>query len=75
MASKGVLVMGGVIDPSYRGEIKVVLLNTTSSTFKIEANNRIAQIIPTYYDDAKIMEVFEMTETRRNEKGFGSTGK
>lgn len=67
--------MGGVIDPSYRGEVKVLLLNTTQTSVKIDEGQRIAQVIPTFYEDAEIVVIREMDTTSRNDRGFGSTGK
>lgn len=71
----GIDVMAGVIDYDYRGEIKVILLNTSDSEFKICKGDKIAQAILT-----RIIRFTEITEcenlenTTRGEGGFGSTG-
>ena len=65
----------GVIDSSYRGEVLVALRNRTyDRKFKIEKGQRIAQIVfmPCWMDG--LMEVDELSETDRDEGGFGSTG-
>jgi deoxyuridine 5'-triphosphate nucleotidohydrolase len=73
MAKVGVFVVGGVIDPDYRGEIKVCLLNHKDN-YIIEKGDRIAQLI---LEKASILPVEEreLDETDRGENGFGSTGK
>ena len=64
----------GVIDPDYRGEIKVGLLNTSRETRKIRPKDRIAQLVfmPAY--QAKLIETLSLSETPRGEGGFGHTG-
>lgn len=66
----------GVIDSDYRGEIKVALHNHNISGEAVEIPNgeRIAQISIVPYLKAEFEEVGELTETKRGEKGFGSTG-
>ncbi|MCK9293052.1 MAG: dUTP diphosphatase [archaeon] len=70
----GINVFAGVVDFNYRGEIKVCLFNSSKVSFEIKKGDRIAQIIPTliYVDD--ILEVEDLDETERGEKGFGSSG-
>lgn len=66
--------LAGVIDESYRGEIKITMINLGKNPFIIEKNQKIAQLLiqPIIY--AGIEEVLELDETERGEKGFGSTG-
>ena len=45
LASKGILVTGGVIDSDYRGPVKALLLNTTNVSFRINQGDKIAQAI------------------------------
>jgi dUTP pyrophosphatase len=70
----GLDVLAGVIDPDYRGEIKVVLVNTDiRNPFVIKPGYRIAQLILENYTVADVFEtVSEPTE--RGDAGFGSTG-
>ena len=74
---KGVTVLNspGTIDADYRGEIGVILFNTSDSTFEINPGDRIAQMVIKKYERAEWNEVDELTNTARGEGGFGSTGK
>lgn len=65
----------GVIDPDYRGEILVSLLNTSSKPQTIVQGQRIAQLIFQPVLRAEIIPVNELTKTDRGEGGFGHTGK
>ena len=64
----------GTIDASYRGEIKVPLINLSDKPYKIEKGKKIAQMVFAKVEEAVFEEVDELDETTRNEKGFGSTG-
>ena len=65
----------GTIDSDYRGEIKVLLINHSNEDFEIKINERIAQAIIKEVIQAEFIEVDELSDTDRGEKGFGSTGK
>lgn len=65
----------GVIDPDYRGEIKVSLLNTSGQTRRIKRGQRIAQLVFMPVFQAVIAPVEELGSTDRGAGGFGSTGK
>lgn len=70
----GLHVLAGVIDPSYRGEIKVVLLNTNNDREVIvKPGDKIAQLIFERYHVAHF-EIGDLSDTERGEKGFGSSG-
>ena len=71
----GVLNSPGTIDADYRGEIKVILINLGNSSFKINKNDRIAQMILCPIAKAEFEEVDELPDTKRGEGGFGSTGR
>lgn len=73
LAKKGVIVLGGVIDSDYRGEI-TVLLSSITEDVTFHAGDRIAQlvILPLYVGGAK--ESVFLPTTLRGDKGFGSTG-
>ena len=64
----------GTIDSSYRGEIKVPVINFGDKPYKIEKGKKIGQMIFAKVEEAIFEEVNELDATTRNEKGFGSTG-
>lgn len=64
----------GTIDSDYRGEIKIILFNHGNIDFKINNNDRIAQMILTPLIKMQLDEVKDLPETVRGEGGFGSTG-
>ena len=65
----------GLIDSGYRGELKVLLINTDpSEPFEIERGDRIAQLVIQRVEQANFIEVDELPETVRGDGGFGSTG-
>ncbi|MDC3180135.1 dUTP diphosphatase [Candidatus Pelagibacter sp.] len=65
----------GTIDSDYRGEIKVILFNHGNKNFKINNNDRIAQMILTPVIKIDLEETNELPESIRGVGGFGSTGK
>jgi dUTP diphosphatase len=75
LALKGITTLAGVIDPGYRGELKVVLTNLGHRPFEINPGDRIAQLRIVRRIEAKFTEVESLAETQRNTRGFGSTGK
>ena len=64
----------GTIDSSYRGEIKIPLINFSDKTYKIEKGKKIGQIIFAKVEEAIFEEVEELGQTTRSDQGFGSTG-
>ena len=65
----------GVIDPDYRGEIKVSLLNTSGEVRRIKRGQRIAQMVFMPVFQGIIQPVEDLGSTDRGAGGFGSTGK
>ena len=65
----------GTIDSDYRGEIKVILFNHGNKNFKINNNDRIAQMVLTPVIKIHLEETKELPESIRGAEGFGSTGK
>ena len=66
----------GLIDSGYRGELRVLLLNTDrSDAFEIEPGDRIAQLVVTRVAGAEPVEVAELAVSARGEGGFGSSGR
>lgn len=70
----GIQVGAGVIDPDYRGNIKVLLFNLGEDSFSISPGDRVAQIIFELVSPIPICKVDNLSETSRI-GGFGSTGK
>src|SRR5262249_43568986 len=64
----------GTIDPDYRGEIQVILVNLGRDSFTVERGMRIAQLIIAPIMQAVVCETASLDETRRGVGGFGSTG-
>ena len=71
----GLKVLGVVIDSGYRGEVMVGMTNLTDNEYSLEKGEKIAQMIIQKVEQAVIEEVEELSETKRGEGGFGSTGK
>ncbi len=66
----------GLIDAGYRGEIRVLLLNTDpADTFEVEPGSRIAQLVIVPIALAEPVEVETLTESVRGDGGFGSSGR
>lgn len=65
----------GLIDADYRGELRVLLLNTDrEQPFELAAGDRIAQLVIVAVALPQIVEVSGLTETLRGAGGFGSSG-
>ena len=66
----------GLIDAGYRGELRVLLLNTDKTEpFEIEPGDRIAQLVIVEIADADPVEAEELADSTRGDGGFGSTGR
>jgi dUTP pyrophosphatase len=64
----------GLVDSGYRGELKIILLNTDrEATFIVEPGMRIAQLMIVAVATPQSVEVTELPDTERGEKGFGSS--
>ncbi|MDY0018099.1 MAG: dUTP diphosphatase [Candidatus Delongbacteria bacterium] len=64
----------GTIDEGYRGEVGVILINHSKEDFTVTPGMKIAQMIIAPVIRAQIEEVDDLSDTRRGEGGFGSTG-
>jgi len=74
-AQKGLVVVGGVIDPTYVGEIIVLMMNTTVNAVNIPSGEKMAQMVFLKTVPIQgIKQVGSMPKTYRGEGGFGSTG-
>ena len=65
----------GTIDPAYRGEIGVIMLNLGREPYTVAQGDRIAQLVIARYEPVEWMEQTELSETARGEGGFGSSGR
>jgi len=75
-ARHGITVLNtpGLVDAGYRGELKVVLLNTDrSESFVVEPGMRIAQLVVVPVATPALIEMDELPDSQRGEKGFGSS--
>ena len=76
-AKHGVTVLNtpGTIDADYRGEIKVILVNLSSTPFEIVPGERIAQMVVARHERVEWEGTDSLDETERGAGGFGSTGR
>ena len=65
----------GSIDSDYRGVLGVILLNTSSDSFRVNHGDRIAQMVVSPIVKADFLLVDELNQTTRGHGGFGSSGK
>jgi len=65
----------GLIDPGYRGEIKVIVHNTSERRYTVEIGDRIAQLllVPCWTPELEVVD--DLSATERGEAGFGSSGR
>jgi dUTP pyrophosphatase len=66
----------GLIDSGYRGELRVLLLNTDrAETFEVSVGDRIAQLVLVRHEAPELIEVDSLDESARGAGGFGSSGR
>lgn len=77
LASNSVFPVGGIIDPSYRGEICVLLHNSSNVSYEVDQGDKVAQFV--FYvvlaERVKLHVVDEQDITSRGTNGFGSSGR
>lgn len=74
LALRGITTLAGVIDPGYRGELKIVLTNLGGEPHLIAPGHRIAQLRIVQRIQASFEETDTLAEAPRGAAGFGSTG-
>lgn len=74
LSLKGLLVMTGTVDADYRGEVGAIVTNLTGSPFTFSKGFRVAQVMIKPVIDTEFEEVLLLSETKRGNNGFGSTG-
>ncbi len=75
VASRRLVLTGGVIDAGYRGEIKVLIENLGDSHAVIKGGDKIANLIPYPVLTGEVQVVPELAESKRKAGGFGSSGR
>jgi len=75
LASKGIQILGGILDSSYRGEIGVIIRNSSDEPREFRGGERIAQALILPVPECVMVEVDKLDETVRGVGGFGSSGK
>ena len=63
----------GTVDPGYRGEVKVLLVNLSENVQAVAPGERVAQLIVARYAKVVVKECASLSDSARNEEGFGST--
>lgn len=71
----GVVNGPGLVDSGYRGEVRVLLVNHGQETVRLARGERIAQLLVVPVADQELVEVDELPDSPRGERGFGSTGR
>ena len=76
MAMKGIGILNapGTIDSGYRGEVRVLLVNHVGAPYKINAGDKIAQMVIHNYAEVEFEETDSLSDSQRGSGGFGSTG-
>lgn len=70
----GIKTKAGVIDSDYRGELKIALMNLSTTPITIEKHTRVAQMLIQKVENLPVLEVEELEDTQRGDGGFGSSG-
>ena len=71
---RGITILGGVIEYTYRGEYGVVILNTGDEDFLIRAGDKVAQVVIAPVANVDVDVVDELSDTVRGDGAWGSTG-
>ncbi|MFC1663347.1 dUTP diphosphatase [Patescibacteria group bacterium] len=71
----GLVTLGGVFEYTYRGEYKLMLLNTSANDHHFNKGDKVAQLLIQPIATAEVEEVDELSPSPRQDRGFGSTGK
>jgi dUTP pyrophosphatase len=77
LGQAGIIPMRGIIDATYTGELKVILINHTTADYKVTQGDRIAQIVlnKQVHMGFDVVEEFGPEYNKRGELGWGSSGK
>ena len=76
MAAKhGIHSLAGVIDSNYRGEVTVILFNTTNEPYTISKGDKVVQMLIQHHEVAQFTEVDELADSERGDQAWLSSGK
>lgn len=75
LGSKGIHRLAGVVDAGYRGEWKVIVINLSAEPYEVKAGDKIVQCVFQKFEPVEIEEVEELVDSKRGERGFGSSGR
>lgn len=72
----GIIVLNspGIIDSNFRGEIEVLIRNTSDTWYKVPQYSKVAQLVILSHGDIILTPVSQLGDTERGSNGFGSTG-
>ncbi len=66
----------GLIDPGYRGEVGVILVNTDpEDAYEVRCGDRIAQLVVVQVEQVRFIPALSLSESERGDGGFGHTGR
>lgn len=74
LSARGIVAILGTVDADYRGEVAVILENRSREPFIVQPGMRIAQLVIAPVARVQVVEVEELSPTKRGTNGFGSTG-
>jgi dUTP pyrophosphatase len=76
-ANNGITLLNspGIIDSDYRGEVKCIVVNNTTTKFRVSPGMRLGQMVVLKLPEIELEYVKELSDTKRGEGGFGSTGR
>lgn len=74
-ANHGIHSLAGVIDSNYRGEVNVVLYNTSKEPYTVSSGDKIAQMLIQRHETVQFKEVSELADSERGDRGWLSSGK
>ena len=63
----------GIINPDYQGELKVVMINNSTTLYEVQTGDKITQLIMENAETPEVVNVTNLTQTERGEEGFRST--
>jgi dUTP pyrophosphatase len=71
----GIMAILGTIDEDYRGDVGIILLNTSNRVFEINYGDKLGQLVFNKIEKFDLQITTQLSDTNRGNKGFGSTGK